>query len=239
MSGTTVISEVNIQRLREQVADCTRMLVMQDIMDYSGHVSARIPETDRFLIQPRDTSRAVLNADDVLVVDLDGNMLEGQGPAPSETALHIWVYRARPDVMAVCHGHPAMSTLFSVVDRPFVAVRNFGYRFSNLPVHADTTHIRTADQGKAVAETLAEHRACLLRAHGTVVAATSVPELFADCLELEESARSLVYASALGPLLPITDEEMEELRTSFGKNDYRVGKIWEHYQQKGRQAGLL
>lgn len=119
------------------------------------------------------------------------------------------------------------------------AVRNFAFRFMGLPVHADPTHIRTAQQGRAVAQTLGSHRACLLRAHGTVVAASSIPELFTDCVELEENARSLVYASLLGPLRPITPDEVEELEASFGKNDYRVGKIWEHYQHKARQAGLL
>ena len=115
--------------LREQIATCTRLLVMQEIMDFSGHVSARIPGSDRILIQPRDTSRAALTADDVLLVDLNNNVLEGEGPAPSETALHTCVYRARPDVTSVCHGHPTMSTLFTTVDRPFPAVRNFAYTF--------------------------------------------------------------------------------------------------------------
>ena len=52
------MSEADVQRLRQQLADCTRIMVMQEIMDFSGHVSARIPGTDRALIQPRDTSRA-------------------------------------------------------------------------------------------------------------------------------------------------------------------------------------
>jgi len=233
------VPEPSIDALREQITACTRMLVMQEIMDYSGHVSARIPGTDRMLIQPRDTSRAVLKPVDLLVVDLDGNLLEGEGPAPSETALHRWVYRSRPDVAAVCHGHPAMSTLFTVVDRPMVAVRNFAYRFMGTPIHADTTHIRTDEQGRAVARTLGQHRACLLRAHGTVLAAHSVPELFMDCLELEENARSLALATGLGALSPISDPEAAELEVSFGKNDYRVSKIWEHYLQKGAAAGVI
>src|SRR5438067_11167453 len=105
------------------------MLVMQDIMDFSGHVSARVPGTDNILIQPRDTSRAALKAEDILVVGLDGELLEGEGPYPSETALHRWVYLARPEVRAVCHGHPTMATLFTIVDRPMDAERNFAYRF--------------------------------------------------------------------------------------------------------------
>ena len=227
-------------QLREQIATCTRLLVMQEVMDFSGHVSARVPGTDRILIQPRDTSRAALTADDILVVNLDGEVLEGEEPAPSETALHTSIYRARPDAVSVCHGHPTMSTLFTTVDRPFPVVRNFAYRFAGrLPIHDDTTHIRTEQQGDAVAESLGSHGVCLLRAHGTVVAAPSIEELFMDCLDLEEAARSALYASMLGNLLPLTEREVEELRQSYGANSFRAGKVWEHYVQKGRQAGVL
>jgi L-ribulose-5-phosphate 4-epimerase len=234
------MAEADVQRLREQLAACTRLLVMQEVMDFSGHVSARIPGTDRVLIQPRDTSRAALTADDILVVDLDCNILEGEGPAPSETALHTCVYRARPDAVAVCHGHPTMSTLFTIVDRPFLPVRNFAYRFADgVPVHADTTHIRSEAQGQAVAETLGQHAVCLLRAHGTVVVSHSVEELLMDCLDIEENARSLLYANSLGPLLPITRDEVTELQASYGRSGYRAGKVWEHYLAKGRLAGIL
>ena len=234
------MSDADVQRLREQIATCTRLMVMADIMDFSGHVSVRIPGTDRVLIQPRDTSRAWLKPEDVLVVDLDNDVLEGQGPAPSETALHTCVYRARPDAVAVCHGHPTMSTLFTVVDRPFVAVRNFAYRFAGgVPVHQDTTHIRTEDQGRAVAETLGQHRVCLLRGHGTCVVSRSVEELLMDCLDIEENARSLLYASSLGPLLPITQDEVTQLKASYGRSDYRARKVWDHYVEKGRLAGIL
>ena len=224
---------------RAQIAACTRLLVQAEVIDFSGHISVRLPGTERVLIQPRDTSRAALTADDILVVDLDGNVLEGAGPAPSETALHVCVYRARPDAVAVAHGHPTMSTLFSVVERPWQAVRNFAYRFSELPVHPDTTHIRNKEQGDAVARTLGANRACLLRAHGTVMAAPSVEELFMDCLDLEENARSLLYASSLGTVLPLTAGEVGELRDSYGRSGYRAGKIWEHYLHKGKHAGIL
>src|SRR4029077_6147764 len=128
-------------KLRQQLADCTRMMVLAELMDYSGHVSARIPGTDHVLIQPRDTSRAGIKAGHILVVDLDGNVLEGEGPAPTETAIHLGVYRARPDVKAVGHALPPSSTLFTMVDRPMIAIRNYGFRFIDTPVHPDPTHI--------------------------------------------------------------------------------------------------
>jgi ribulose-5-phosphate 4-epimerase/fuculose-1-phosphate aldolase len=232
--------ETNVDRLQEQVAICTRLLAMQEIIDFSGHVSARIPGTDHILIQHRDRSRAGITAADVLVVDLDGNILDGEGPAPSETALHTCVYRARPDAVAVCHGHPTISTLFTLVDRPLLAVRNFAYRFSDgVPVHADTTHIRTEEQGQAVAKTLGSHRVCLLRGHGNVIVSASMEELLMDCLDFEENARSQLYASGLGPLLPLTAGEVGELKESYGRSDYRAGKVWEHYVHKAQLAGWL
>jgi ribulose-5-phosphate 4-epimerase/fuculose-1-phosphate aldolase len=227
------------QTLREQIATCTRLLVMADIMDYSGHVSARIPGTDRVLIQPRDSSRATLDPEDILVVDLDGKLLAGDGPAPAETALHVQVYQARSDVSAVCHGHPPMSTLFTMSDQPYVAVRNYAYRFRNMPVHDDPTHIRTAEQGRAVAETLGAGRACLLRGHGTAVASGSIEELFMDCLEMEENAKGVIQAANLGTLRPITDAESDALKISYGLQDTRRYKIWDHYVEKGKLAGIL
>ena len=225
--------------LRQQLADCHRMMVMADLLDYSGHVSARIPGTKRVLILPRDASRSSVTADEMLIVDFDGKVLEGPGPAPTETAIHLGVYRARDDVKAVGHGHPPMSTLFTMVDRPMIAIRNFGYRFIGCPVHPDPTHIRTVDQGAAVAKTLGAGKYCLLRGHGSVIAVDSVPEVFLDSLEMEENARSTVHAAALGPLKPITPEEVELLKPSFARNTYRVSKTWEHYRGKAKAQGLL
>jgi ribulose-5-phosphate 4-epimerase/fuculose-1-phosphate aldolase len=120
-----------------------------------------------------------------------------------------------------------------------VAVRNYGFRFIGIPVHPDPTHIRTAAQGDAVAKTLGQCSCCLLRGHGSVVTASSIPEVFLDSLEMEENARSTVHASTLGKLLPITPEEVELLKVSFARNTYRIAKTWEHYQEKARLTGNL
>jgi L-ribulose-5-phosphate 4-epimerase len=233
------MSEISEATLRKQLAEATRMMVMADLMDYSGHLSARIPNTNHVLIQPRDSSRAGLTADEILIVDLYGRLLEGKGPPPSETAIHLGVYRAREDVQVVFHGHPTLAVLYSMVHAEMIAIRNFGYRFIGCPVHPDPTHIRTLEQGAAVAKTLGQGKYCLLRGHGNVIACNTIPEAFLDSLEMEENVRGVINATALGPLKPITPEEIEVLKPSFERNTYRVGKTWEHYQEKARQAGAL
>jgi hypothetical protein len=72
-----------------------------------------------------------------------------------------------------------------------------------------------------------------------VVAGNSVADVFLDSLEMEENARSTIHAASLGPLKPITPQEAGLLKASFAKNDFRAGKVWDHYKEKARIAGLL
>jgi ribulose-5-phosphate 4-epimerase/fuculose-1-phosphate aldolase len=227
--------------LREELVTCTRLLVFSGVLDYSGHLSARIPGTDHVLIQPRDMSRAALTPDDLLVVDLDGEVVVGDVPPPAETAIHTGVYRARPDVGMVCHGHPTLSTSFSMVDTPLVPMRHFAYKHPNgLRVHPDPTHIRSREQGDAVAKTLGDADACLLRSHGTVLVATRFDVLFMDCLDLEENAKTVLAATqAGGKLLPLTAEEVVIVGESYDRGGHRPGKVWEHYIHLGKAAGVL
>jgi L-ribulose-5-phosphate 4-epimerase len=233
------MAQVTETTLREQLAHVHRMMVFADLLDYSGHVSARIPGTKRVLILPRDASRAGVKPDDMVVVDFTGKVIEGKGPAPTETAIHLGVYIARDDVEVVAHGHPPLSVLYSMVDRPVIAMRNYGFRFANMPIHPDPTHIRTLEQGADMAKSMGKSKYLLLRGHGNVVGVNSVPEVFLDCLEMEENTKAAINAAALGPLKPITAEETELLKVSFAKNDYRVLKVWEHYQEKARAAGAI
>ncbi|HET8588619.1 MAG TPA: class II aldolase/adducin family protein [Nakamurella sp.] len=226
--------------LRQQLVTCTRLLVHCQILDYSGHLSARLPGTDTILVQPRDASRAALTADDLLVVDLQGAVISGDGPPPSETAIHTAVYRARPDVTFVCHGHPTLSTTFTMVDQPLLPMRHFAYKFpEGLAVHPDPTHIVTPEQGDALARTLGSAGACLLRSHGTLVVSTTVQELFMDCLDIEENARTLLMAMQLGKILPLTADEVVAIGASYNRSRHRPNKLWEHYIYKGTAAGVL
>jgi len=229
-----------ITAVREAVATCSRLLVMQGILDYSGHVGGRIPGTDRMVIQPRDMSRAALSAKDLLVIDLEGNVVEGDGVPVAEWPIHAGAFRARPDVMFTCHGHPTLSTSFTMVDQALLPMRHFAYKYPvGLAVHPDPTHIKTLKQGDELAATLGSADACLIRSHGTLIVARRIEELFMECLDLEENARTMLIASQLGTILPLTAEENAAIAESYGKLGHRPGKVWEHYLHKGRVAGVI
>jgi ribulose-5-phosphate 4-epimerase/fuculose-1-phosphate aldolase len=148
-------SAADIQKIKEKVALATRMLTNEGIVASSGHVSMRIPGTDHIAVGPADVSRGIVTADDVVIVDLNSNQLEGKRKKPSETEIHTGIYRARPDVMAVVHTHPIYSVAFTVTGKPILPVTMHGAIFAEgVPVYDSVGHIDNRERGDGLAETL-------------------------------------------------------------------------------------
>src|SRR3954462_15605826 len=93
---------------KQQLVDCIRMLERADIIDYNGHCSIRLDD-DRVLINAGSCQRSELTVDDICVIDLEPNQLEGKAKPPLESHLHCGIYRNRPDAKAVVHAHPKWS----------------------------------------------------------------------------------------------------------------------------------
>ena len=103
---------------KQQLVDCIRMLERSDIIDYNGHASIRVGD-DRLLINIGSCQRASLTVADICTIDMEGNVIEGNGKPPLEFHLHAGVYRARPDVKAVVHAHPKWSTFLTMVGQSY------------------------------------------------------------------------------------------------------------------------
>lgn len=223
-------------RLRAEVSAATRLLNREGIMDYSGHVSARLPGRDAFLVQDLDWPRGDVAPDNLLVADFDGNKLAGPDGLypPAEVYIHSEILRARPDINAVVHVHPDTAILFTLADGPaLVPVRNHASRWaSGIPTHPDPGHINTPEFGRGLAETLGEHDAALIRAHGIVVVAESVPAMFIDAVHFVENAEAMYRAAQLGPVEPLTPDEMEMFTTRF-RRERHVRKLWDYYRRRG------
>jgi L-ribulose-5-phosphate 4-epimerase len=229
-------------RLRDGVAGVTRLLNDLGLLGYSGHVSARLPEGDRFLIQSFDQSRASLAPEDLLVSDLDGRKLAGPAGAklPSEVYIHSEILRARPDIQAVAHFHHDLSTTFTLVeDVKLVPIKNHAVRWADgIPEHGDPSHVSTPELGRALAATLAEHHALQIRAHGQVVTAESLPALLVDCVHFTENAEALFRAHTLGQVRPLSESELASFLADFHR-DRHVPKLWHYYVGRARARGVL
>ena len=229
-------------RLRAEVSAATRLMNLEGIMDYSGHVSARLPGREAFLIQDLDLPRGAVAPDNLLVADFDGNKLAGPDGLypPAEVYIHSEILRARPEINAVAHVHPDIAILFTLADGPTLApVRNHASRWADgIPVHPDPGHINTPALGRELAATLSTHNAALIRAHGIVVTAESVPALLIDTVHFVENAEAMYRAAQLGPVKPLTVEEMEMFTSRF-RRDRHVRKLWDYYRGRGAAAGAL
>ncbi len=226
--------------LRAELAVATRMLVDTRILNYSGHLSARGPSRETLYIQPVDDSRAALRPERVLLADFDGNVLEGQGKPPSELAIHIEVYRARPDAGAVAHFHHDPTTMFAMVESAaIVPVKNHAARWrGGVPVHPDPAHICTPEQGRALAATLGDAQAALLRGHGEVVLAEDVVTLFADVVHFVENADSLARAMQLGRVVPLDSAECDRFLATF-ERERHARKLWKYHTSVAVGAGSI
>jgi ribulose-5-phosphate 4-epimerase/fuculose-1-phosphate aldolase len=230
-----------LTELKKKLAMSSRMLFNAELVDYSGHISARIPGTDHFFILPHPISRAVVVADDIVIADLDGRLIEGKYRAPSEVYMHSRAFKARGDIQSVAHLHNHMVATLSMVDKPFYpASSNPGAFFGPgpLPVYMDPALIHSIEQGDAVARTLGNGDAVMLRGHGSMVVGQSIEWVFAACVDLEEAASRFYKASLLGPVRVYNEDETQRVMKGRRK-DSVVQKIWDHNVAKTKLAGLM
>lgn len=230
-----------LNELKKILAMSSRMLFHSGLVDYSGHISVRVPGSDHLLILPHPVSRATVKPDDMVVTDFEGQLIEGNYRAPSEVFMHARAYKARNDVQSVAHLHNHMVATLSMVNKPFYpASSNPGAFFGSgaLPLYMDPALIHTIEQGDAVAKTLGQADAVMLRGHGSMVVAKSIQWVFAGCVDLEEAAARFYKASLLGPVMVYNDDETERVMIGRRK-DSVIQKVWDHNVAKTELAGLM
>ena len=229
------------ERVKLEVAAATRLLVAEGILDYSGHISARIPGRDAFVIQNGVTSRAELEPENILVVDYDGVVLEGDGQPPSELAIHVEILKARPDVQSLLHCHMELAIAFTMMEGVTLApMRARATRWKDgIPVHPDPSHIKKSSQGRALAQTLGSCHAALMRAHGMVLTAESTRAMFVDSVHFKENARAMLEVLQAGArplvLTPAEVDQIEKMET----RDWHNIKLWNYYIRKALSEDLL
>jgi ribulose-5-phosphate 4-epimerase/fuculose-1-phosphate aldolase len=230
------------QSLRFQVAAATLLLNDLGILGYSGHIAARLPDRDALLIQSFEQSRSTVGPRDLLICDFDGKVIEGAAGVkpPSEVYLHCEIFRVRADVQAIAHFHHDLTTAFTLAKGiSLQPVKNHAVRWaSGIPVHADPSHVSDADRGRALARTLGSHHGLLIRAHGQVVVAESVPAVLIDSIHFVENAQAMHHAASLGPVIPLTAAEIASFQSEFNRERH-IDKLWEYYVGRGRASGLL
>ena len=223
----------------EDLAAASRILVDQGVFDAAGHVSMRHPDDPSRFLMSRSLAPELVTAGDIMEFSLDCEPCDGAGRKPFiERFLHGGVYKKRPDVMAIAHGHSAAVIPFGLVNTPMRATyHNAAFLAAGVPVfdirdRFGTTDIviSSAEKGEALAEALADKAVLLLRAHGFVAVAPNLQSAVFRAIFTEVSARVQLQAAALGGDIAALDEE--EGRKADAINLATVGRSWELWKSR-------
>ncbi len=199
------------EQLRGEVAATARALISSGlVVGTAGNVSARTPEGD-VLVTPSGLDYAVLEPEDVVLVDLEGNPVEGNLEPSSETPMHTGIYRARPEVHGIVHTHAPYATTLACMGWEIPPVHYMLAALSDegrVPI-ADYATYGTEELARNCAAALGTtYGACLLRNHGTIAVGDSVEKAYFRTEVLEEMSALYFRTRSLGEPILLSPEQI-------------------------------
>lgn len=237
----------DLAELRYQVAVANRILAHEGVLDAFGHVSVRHPDDPNRYLLSRSRAPELIEPDDILEFDLDSKpTAETNLGLYGERVIHGEIFKARPDVMAVCHHHAAAIMPFVVSGEPLVPVFHLGATLGqNLPVWDQREEfgvtnllVLKPEEARSLAKALGPNWTVLMRRHGATVAGTTLQELVFRCIYGARNAEFQARARQLGQIDQLTPKETE-LAEEYNLRPGPVGRAFEYWTVRLGKAGSL
>ena len=178
----------------------------------SGNLSIYDRETGRMYITPSSFPYMEMTPDDVMVIDLEGNIIEGPHKPSSEWRLHAAVYRAKEDVSAIVHTHSPYATAFSINNLPIpVVLYEIVYFLGGDIPCAEGAIPGTDAVGDNCVKVLNERYGCLMGNHGTLAIADTLSRAYTRALYIEDAAKAYSLALSHGPVRVIESTDVNKI----------------------------
>jgi L-ribulose-5-phosphate 4-epimerase len=208
-----------LPKLREEVSTLHAELPKNNLVAWtSGNLSARDPETNLVVIKPSGIKFADLTPENMVVVDINGLLVEGDYKPSSDTASHCVIYRARPDVNGVVHTHSRYATAFAVLGREIPCVTTaMGDEFGGPIPCGGFALIGGEEIGQLVVDTLKDSHSpsCLLQNHGVFAIGKNAEGAIKAAIMTEDNAAIVWMAMQMGTPLLISDEDVAKLHHRY------------------------
>jgi len=209
---------------RRDLVEFGRMLHAQGFVAATdGNLSVRM-ESGRVMVTPTGFSKGMLKPDDMVIVDLDGHKLSGIQNPSSEIAMHLTIYKMRPDVGAVVHAHPCTATGFAsagiALDQPMCSEIVITLGTVPLAPYATTGSMELSESLKPF---IPYHEAILMANHGVVTYGSDLRQAYMRMEAVEHYAKIVLAARQLGCTRTLDSQELEKLvavRSRYGKNGH-------------------
>lgn len=204
-----------LEHLREQLVTLHLELPKNHLVAWtSGNISARDPQTNLVVIKPSGVKFEDLTAKSMVVVNLMGEIVEGDYKASSDTASHCYIYRHMPYVNGIVHTHSRYATAFATLAREIPCITTaMADEFGGAIPCGGFALIGGEEIGKVVVETLQDSRspACLLQNHGVFTIGASAEKAVKAAVMTEDNAAIAWTALQIGTPLPIAPSDIDKL----------------------------
>lgn len=206
-----------LEKLKEQLVQLHLELPQNNLVAWtSGNISGRDPESGLVVIKPSGVRYADLRAEDMVVLDLDGAVVEGSKKPSSDTASHLYIYRHRPDVCGVVHTHSRYATAFAALGRPIPCVLTaIADEFGGPIPCAGFALIGGEEIGKLVVDAAGISRAVLLKNHGVFTLAETPLAAVQAAVMTEDIAATVWAALQMGEPDVIAAEDVAKLHHRY------------------------
>ena len=212
-----------LESIREELVALHAELPRHGLVVWTGgNVSARDPETGLVAIKPSGIRYEDLTAESMVVLDLDGRVMDGSRKPSSDAASHLYVYRHRPDVNGVVHTHSRYATAFAAVGRSIpVYLTAQADEFGGEIPCAGFAMIGDEQIGAQIVETIGRSPAVLLKNHGVFTVGSSAAAAVKAAVMTEDVAATVWAALQLGQPDPLPDDVVawlhERYTTQYGQ----------------------
>ena len=209
-----------LEKLREEVWAGNLELPKNDLVKMtSGNISGRDPETDLVVIKPSGYRYEQLTPDKLVVVDLAGNIVEGDLKPSTDTETHLYVYRHRPDVFGVGHTHSVYASTFAVLGKPIPPCLTASAMFGGEVPLGAFVPIGGEAIGKEIVDKIGDSLAIVMQNHGVFTIGSSATQATKMAIEVEDVAKITYLALLAGDPIILTEEQLD-MTSDLYKHDY-------------------
>jgi len=216
-SGSSGLGDTLLELLREQLYALHLELPKNNLVTWTGgNISARDPETGLVAIKPSGIRYEDLRPEHMVIVNLDGEIVEGSLSPSSDTASHLYIYRRRPDVGGIVHTHSRYATAFAALGRPIPCyLTAMADEFGGPIPCGGFALIGGEEIGKVVVESIGSSVACLLKNHGVFTIGKNAEAALKAAVMVEDVAATIWMALQIGQPEEIPQELVDRLHDRY------------------------
>ena len=202
-----------LEELRQVVWECNLELPKYKLVVMtSGNVSGRDPKTGYVVIKPSGYSYEKLTPEDLVVVDLYGNVIEGYLKPSVDTDTHLYIYRNRPDVGGIVHTHSTFASTFAVLGEPIPPCLTASAMLGGEVPIGKFVAIGGEEIGKELLAKIGDKLAIIMQNHGVFTIGKDAHQATKVAIEIEEIAKITYFALLRGNPIILTEEQIKEIQ---------------------------